>query len=115
MNHSDRQNRLIVYDIRDDRRLGRIFRYLKGLAVPLQYSVFLQVAASRQDQQSVEVQLMELLDKEVDDIRIYPLPCDCKAIRLGRAFAGPGLQVKDKWLRDFLAGSGLVEGGWSQE
>ncbi len=115
MNVAERQNRLIVYDIRDDRRLGKIFRYLKGVAVPLQYSVFLQVGASRQERLAVEVELQELLDPAVDDIRVYPLPENCKAIRLGRAFAGPGLQLRESWLRQFLAGSGLADGDGSEE
>jgi len=64
---------IICYDIGEPKRLSRIHRMLKRIALPLQYSVFYTRMSERQRNK-----LAELLEKRIDpledDLRIYPLP-----------------------------------------
>jgi len=106
--NGERQSRLIAYDIRDPRRLGQVFRFLKGAAIPIQYSVFLQIEASRREMADVEERLIQLLDANEDDVRIYPLPTGCEAIRIGLPFMGEGLILKEEWMHEFLSAAGLA-------
>lgn len=64
---------LIAYDLRDHRRIARVHRLLTQVAVPMQYSVFAargSPAAMRQLARQIEA----LIDVEVDDVRMYPIP-----------------------------------------
>jgi CRISPR-associated protein Cas2 len=94
--------RLIVYDIRDPKRLGAVYRHLSGLAIRLQYSVFLEVGASLAAQKDLEAQLGELIDIAADDVRIYCLPAECLAFRLGQPILLGSLRIEQEWLREFL-------------
>lgn len=80
---------LIAYDIADPRRLGRVHRFLKRIALPLQYSVFL-AQCSPQDLAATAQSLRALMDERRDDIRIYRLPEACRARFLGRPILPPG-------------------------
>ena len=64
---------LICYDISCPRRLVRIHRYLKRVAYPLQYSVFLFTGTAPQLERCL-ARLSHLMDARADDIRAYPLP-----------------------------------------
>jgi CRISPR-associated protein Cas2 len=64
---------IICYDITCPRRLGKIHRYLKKHAHPLQYSVFLFTGSATQLEHCLQ-QLQRLMDPRHDDIRAYPLP-----------------------------------------
>ena len=64
---------IICYDICCPRRLGRIHRYLKRVACPLQYSVFLFSGSALQLERCL-ARLEEIMDPREDDIRAYPLP-----------------------------------------
>ncbi|MCB1975232.1 MAG: CRISPR-associated endonuclease Cas2 [Burkholderiaceae bacterium] len=64
---------IICYDITCPRRLGRIHRYLKRVACPLQYSVFLFTGTAIQLERCL-ARLATLMDPREDDIRAYPLP-----------------------------------------
>jgi len=64
---------IVCYDIADPRRLGRIHRYMKKQALPLQYSVFL-FRGSHEKLQRCLGDLQQLMDPRHDDIRAYPLP-----------------------------------------
>lgn len=64
---------IICYDICCPRRLGRIHRYLKRVACPLQYSVFMFTGTAVQLERCL-ARLSELMDPREDDIRAYPLP-----------------------------------------
>ena len=64
---------IICYDIACPRRLGKIHRYLKKHAHPLQYSVFLFSGSATQLDHCLQ-QLQRLMDPRHDDIRAYPLP-----------------------------------------
>ena len=64
---------IITYDIADKKRLGRVFRYLKGEAVHLQYSIFLTPLTPRQKTNMI-AKLDGMINKQEDDVRLYPLP-----------------------------------------
>lgn len=64
---------IVCYDIADPKRLRRVHRYLKGLGIPLQYSVFL-LYLNREGRARVAGKLEGLIDPREDDVRLYPLP-----------------------------------------
>lgn len=64
---------IICYDICCPRRLGRIHRYLKRVACPLQYSVFLFTGTAPQLERCL-ARLSQIMDPREDDLRAYPLP-----------------------------------------
>jgi len=74
---------LIAYDISSPKRLGRVHRYLKTVAVPVQYSVFAaeETAAGIQ---RIRNRLAEEINPKTDDVRIYPLPRNLELHHYGR-------------------------------
>lgn len=82
---------VICYDISEPRRLGRLHRYLKKAAVPLQYSVFLFVGDERQ-LDCLLAGIVPLMDPKEDDVRAYPLPARGLKARLGRPALPEGIQ-----------------------
>ncbi|OIP07940.1 MAG: CRISPR-associated endonuclease Cas2 [Betaproteobacteria bacterium CG2_30_68_42] len=74
---------LIAYDIADPMRLARVHRYLKAVAMPVQYSVFLGWFSPR------EIDLLTRgletrIDARRDDVRMYHLPSRTQLYRFGR-------------------------------
>lgn len=82
---------LICYDISDPKRLGRLFRFLKKCAMPLQYSVFLFTGDDRQLDRLL-AQAAQLIDPKTDDLRAYPLPKRGFRARLGTPALPEGIQ-----------------------
>ena len=72
MSQFDSGQWLVCYDIRDKKRLGQVFRFLKKQGVPVQYSVFL-VDASAAKMRRMLVELGQIIDPRADDIRAYGL------------------------------------------
>lgn len=64
---------LVCYDIADERRLTRVYRYLKGRGIHMQYSVFL-CSLTWPELNSLKADLAELIDESADDVRLYPVP-----------------------------------------
>lgn len=85
---------LICYDIAHPRRLGRVFRYLKKRALPLQYSVFLFSGDDRQLERCLEA-AVKLIDPAEDDLRAYPLPKRGFKERLGKAALPEGIRLSN--------------------
>ena len=83
---------LIAYDIADPRRLGRVHRLLKKVAMPIQYSVFLAWLTERQLARLV-ARLHECIDTREDDVRLYHLPVSTELVRLGRQWLPDGVQI----------------------
>ncbi|MDD5392742.1 MAG: CRISPR-associated endonuclease Cas2 [Thiothrix sp.] len=83
---------IIAYDIANPKRLGRVHRYLKKIALPLQYSVFL-VELDGERRQKVIRHLRTLIHPKQDDIRIYPLPDKPEWVKLGKQFWDDGLML----------------------
>jgi len=106
MSFTERRNWLVAYDIADPRRLGRVHRYLKQHAIPVQYSVFVfqgnQYALDR-----VLSGIAARIDSEADDVRAYHLPGRCEVTMLGRQQLPEGVMVGahglDRLLRELTS------------
>lgn len=83
---------IVTYDIADPKRLRRVHRFLKKIALPLQYSVFLLDADAKRVEQLLK-QLAPLINPHADDIRIYPLPSQPEWCSLGRELWPEGIQL----------------------
>lgn len=75
---------LVAYDIRDPRRLGRVYRCCKRAGLHVQYSVFLVRATPPQLDRLIR-ELESLIDPRRDDVRIYPVPERPDWTHLGRS------------------------------
>lgn len=84
---------LVVYDIAQPRRLGRVFRCLKKEGIPIQYSVFaLETTPMKIGQ--LMARLSQLIDKNDDDVRAYRLPADGWQTSLGAAILPAGVLIQ---------------------
>ncbi len=75
-------NYLVCYDITDDKRLARVFRFLKQSGVHIQYSVF-YCRLTWEELVKLKHTLKGIIDEKKDDLRIYPLPAELKVIVMG--------------------------------
>lgn len=64
---------LVCYDIADPKRLVRIYRYMRGCGIHMQYSVFFCRLSYPQLEQ-LKKDLKGYIKEDEDDVRIYPLP-----------------------------------------
>lgn len=74
---------LVCYDIRDERRLIRVFKTMKKTGLHIQYSVF-YCRLEWHELLELKAKLKDMIDESVDDLRIYPLPADGKVSVMGR-------------------------------
>lgn len=81
---------LVTYDIADPRRLAKVFKHLKKVGVPLQYSVF-SVDTSAAGMATLMVQLAKLINAKEDDVRAYRLPEKGWRATLGQDILPEGL------------------------
>ncbi|MEN8133113.1 MAG: CRISPR-associated endonuclease Cas2 [Pseudomonadota bacterium] len=89
---NEQRDHIIAYDIGEPRRLGRIHRYLKKRAMPIQYSVFL-IRCNAEQLHGIIQELDDMIDPERDDIRFYTLPRKPQVITLGQQGMPEGLQL----------------------
>lgn len=82
-------NYLVCYDIREPRRLTRVYQLMKGKGLHIQYSVF-HCRLTWQDLLELKERLAGLIDEGADDVRIYPLPSEEKVIVMGCGDRVPG-------------------------
>lgn len=75
-------NYLVCYDIKDVKRLSKVFRHIKQRGIHLQYSVF-YCRLSWEGLVKLKEQLKALINEKEDDIRIYPLPAEIKVEIMG--------------------------------
>lgn len=76
---------LLCYDIRDPRRLVRVYQRARRFGVALQYSVFyLELTQSRLN--DLLEQLRSVIDESCDDVRVYRINglSDIRQIGRGR-------------------------------
>ncbi len=85
---------LIAYDIRDPRRLGRLHRFLRSRAVPLQYSVFTRRASAAQ-MGMLARDIEEHIDPRQDDVRIYRIPEPALVTTWGRCMLPDDILLLD--------------------
>lgn len=83
---------LIAYDIADPRRLGRVHRLLKKVAMPIQYSVFLAWLNDREVELLAE-ELRGHINVREDDVRLYHLPAATELTTLGKQWLPDGVQL----------------------
>ncbi len=75
-------NYLVCYDIREPRRLSRVYKLMKGRGLHIQYSVF-HCRLTWNDLSDLKEKLADVIDERADDVRIYPLPAEEKVIIMG--------------------------------
>ncbi len=75
-------NYIVCYDIRDPRRLGKVYKLMKGRGLHIQYSVF-HCRLTWPNLLELKEKLTCLIDSTADDVRIYPLPAEEKVIIMG--------------------------------
>jgi len=93
--HSHAQRWIVAYDIRDPKRLQRVWRYLHKEGMRLQYSIYL-LRGNSQEVQKVVLKLKELIDQRMDDVRIYPLTDTTRIWGMGTQFSNDGLELHDE-------------------
>lgn len=91
---NERRRWVIAYDLRDPRRIARLHRFLKELAVPVQYSVFAAVGSPAQ-MQALARQIEGMIDPKADDVRLYALPQNSIAFTIGRTLLPADAQLTD--------------------
>jgi CRISPR-associated protein Cas2 len=81
-----RQWIVVTYDIPDDKRRLKVMKALAGFGQWAQYSVF-ECDVRPADVDRIEQRLRQLMQRELDDIRLYPLCENClaKVRLLGKA------------------------------
>jgi len=73
---------LIAYDIADTRRVAKVGRYLSKIGVRVEYSIF-YVKASKDEMVEIAMKINDIIDSEMDDVRIYEI--EDYGIALGKA------------------------------
>lgn len=95
--NSHSQRWLLAHDIRDPRRLQRVWRYLRQEGVRLQYSVYV-LAGTRHHVECVLERLLTLIDERADDVRVYPLNENSRIWGLGTQFENDGNTLCDVFI-----------------
>ncbi|WP_161595509.1 CRISPR-associated endonuclease Cas2 [Tepidimonas charontis] len=85
---------LIAYDITDPRRLVRIHRYAKTVAIPVQYSLYACYETAR-GILGIRDALADMINDREDDVRIYQLPQRLRVARFGSRSLPKGLLVAE--------------------
>ena len=101
MSYSEPRNWLVGYDIANHRRLGRVHRFLKRHAIPVQYSVFVL----RGDQRALDrvyAEIAQIINPKEDDVRAYYLAERCEVTVLGSQHLPPGVLLPVKGLSGLL-------------
>lgn len=81
---------LIAYDITLPKRLGKIFRFLKKHAIPVQYSVF-YFEGSSNDINNLSKDILKIINVKADDVRIYPIPLNVSYNTIGKGGLPEGI------------------------
>lgn len=105
--HSHASHWLLAYDIRDPKRLQRVWRCLRQEGVRLQYSVYL-LTGSRRHIEQLLAQLQPIIDERVDDVRVYPLSENTKIWGLGTQFEDGGNTLCDEFIDKLIQSNSEV-------
>ncbi len=97
-----RRRYIVAYDIRDEKRLGRVYRYMKGIGDQLQYSVYL---CDLDDEELVDVseRFGNLINEREDSVifvDLGPLDENRKFLTERMRFLGvkPLFEEHDHWV-----------------
>jgi|SRR5579884_2176310 len=104
MPHTEPRSWLIAYDIADPRRLGRVHRFLKRHAIPVQYSAFV-LQANQINLELVLSGIADRIDPACDDIRAYHVPNQCEVKALGRQHLPDGILLRPEQVGRLLRNS----------
>lgn len=86
----ERAPHLVAYDIASPKRWRRLFRGLRKVAIPIQYSLFYGEFTPAGLARVVAL-VEEVIDPRSDDVRIYPLPRGGWQARIGRPILPEGI------------------------
>lgn len=67
---------VVAYDLPDNKRRNRVFKIMKGYGVHTQYSVF-ECELDDKEFAAMMRKLEKIIDRNEDDIKIYPLCKSC--------------------------------------
>lgn len=81
---------LVGYDITDPKRLIKVHKQMTKYGTPLQYSIFLLEGTGKFLQECLH-EVLEIMDKKKDDLRVYPLPSGAKQWHIGKAVLPEGI------------------------
>lgn len=81
---------LIGYDISQPKRLQKLYKRIINYATPVQYSIFL-FEGTNADLQICINEILSIIDKKEDDVRIYPLAKGGKQWSLGKKILPEGI------------------------
>jgi CRISPR-associated protein Cas2 len=88
---------ILAYDITDKRRLQRVSKYMSQEGIRLQLSVYL-LTGHRKQIELVVAQLLQWIDIQSDDFRIYALTENSKIWLLGKGYDLDGVTLSDSTL-----------------
>jgi CRISPR-associated protein Cas2 len=87
------QGWLIAYDITNKKRLGRLGRFIKKHAIPVQFSLYwFEGSPARMGVLMREI--AGFIDPDEDDVRAYALPKDLRYDVLGRGSLPGGVGIQ---------------------
>lgn len=81
---------LIGYDIADPKRLNKIHKRMTKYGIPLQYSIFLLEGTKLFLQECLN-EVLKIMDKKQDDLRVYPLFNNTNQWQIGKAVLPEGI------------------------
>jgi len=73
---------LVAYDIADTKRVIKLGRFLSKIGIRIEYSIF-YVKASKDEMIEIAMKINDIIDAEMDDVRIYEI--EDYGIALGKA------------------------------
>lgn len=83
---------IIAYDITDNKRLGRVYRFLKKEAIPIQRSIFYYEGTV-----SVLTKILDEIEGRInsktDDVRAYCLPTKLHYYAIGASVFADGIEL----------------------
>lgn len=88
---------LLTYDIREPKRLQRVHKFLVEEGLAVQYSVFAG-AWTQGDYRRVELGIRTWIEWRDDDVRVYPVPDQCRAVLLGPSGGDLGVDLRPSGL-----------------
>lgn len=101
MSAGEHKRWLFAYDIREPKRLGRVYRYLSKHAIAAQYSAFV-VEGTEAQLHEILIAVSERIDCSEDDVRAYHVPQSAQVWTLGCQFTMNGCTVTDAVLGNLL-------------
>ncbi len=88
---------LLAYDIRDPKRLKKVWRVMRREGIPFQYSLYF-LRSNKMGIENLLQRLTTLIDTTVDDLRVYPLGENTRMWGLGNQFDEGGNALCDEVL-----------------